>query len=99
MNIKDKISLSAMEKMREEIKSVEGNEVFFRGILNEENIVENVEVLARGNKSSTPAIIKKMKKEEVMIHNHPSGYLYPSDADIEVASYYANKENGGFYIV
>ncbi|MGL4533814.1 MAG: helicase C-terminal domain-containing protein [Fusobacteriaceae bacterium] len=99
MNIKDKISLSAIEKMKEEIKSVEGNEVFFRGILNEENIVENVEVLARGNKKSTPAIIKKMKKEEVMIHNHPSGYLYPSDADIELASYYANKENGGFYIV
>lgn len=99
MNIKDKISLSAMETMREEIRTTEGNEVFFRGIINEEGIVEKVETLARGNKNATPAIIKRMKKEEVMIHNHPSGYLYPSDADIEVASYYANKENGGFYIV
>ncbi|MGL6064190.1 MAG: helicase C-terminal domain-containing protein [Fusobacteriaceae bacterium] len=99
MNIKEKISLAAMNMIREEIELSSGNEVFFRGILGESGLVEEVEALARGNKRATPAILKKMKKEEVIIHNHPSGHLYPSDADIEVASYYANSFNGGFYIV
>lgn len=99
MNIKEKMSLAAIQIIREEIELASGNEVFFRGILEETGIIEKVEVLARGNKRATPAILKRMKKEEVIIHNHPSGYLYPSDADIEVASYYANSFNGGFYII
>lgn len=99
MVIKDKISPAAAAIMREEIKNAHGNEVFFRGIIDEVGIVDRVEAIARGNSHSAPAIIKRMKKEEVILHNHPSGFLYPSDADIEVASYYANKENGGFYIV
>ena len=99
MNIKEKISLEAINIIREEIGIAQGNEVFFRGIPDENGRVESVEVLARGNRGATPAIMRPMKKEEVIIHNHPSGYLYPSDADIEVASYYANKSNGGFYII
>ncbi|MGL4253901.1 MAG: helicase C-terminal domain-containing protein [Fusobacteriaceae bacterium] len=99
MNIKEKISLSAVALIREEIKNSHGNEVFFRGIVDEDGVVEKVEAIARGNSHSAPAILKRMKKGEVIIHNHPSGFLYPSDADIEVASYYANKDNGGFYIV
>ncbi|MGL4392229.1 MAG: helicase C-terminal domain-containing protein [Fusobacteriaceae bacterium] len=99
MNITEKISKAACQLLKEEIKNASGNEVFFKGILGESGIVETIEVLARGNKESAPAIIKRMKKEEVIIHNHPSGYLYPSDADVEVASYYANNFNGGFYII
>ena len=99
MNIEEKISQRAIEIMAEEIAESGGNEVFFRGILNEEKIVDEVEVLAKGNKYSVPAILKRMKKCEVIIHNHPSGYLYPSDADIEVASIYANRMDGGSYII
>jgi len=32
-----------------------------------------------------------MKKEEVIIHNHPSGYLFPSDADVQIAAHYSQK--------
>lgn len=99
MDITEKISLDAIKTIREEIEKANGNEVFFRGIPDEEGLVVEVEVLARGNKYSVPAILKHMKKEEVIIHNHPSGYLYPSDADIEVASIYSNKLNGASYIV
>lgn len=65
MNIEDKISLEARDKMRLEIEKVDGNEVFFRGIPDEEGVVTEVEVLARGNKYSVPAILKGMRKGEV----------------------------------
>lgn len=99
MNIEEKISFEAREKMVFEIAETGGNEVFFRGILDENKIVCDVEVLAKGNRYSVPAILKRMKKNEIIIHNHPSGYLYPSDADIEVASIFANKMDGGSYII
>lgn len=99
MDIKEKISSEAIEVMRYEISEAHGNEVFFRGIPDEKGIVTEVIVLARGNKTSTPAILKGMKKGEVIIHNHPSGYLYPSDADVEVASIYSNSQDGASYIV
>lgn len=63
MDINEKISLNAREIMKLEIEEAGGNEVFFRGIPNENGIVTEVEVLARGNKYSVPAIIKAMKKE------------------------------------
>lgn len=99
MNIYDKISTEATVHLKKEIISSNGNEVFFRGVLDDTGKIFKVEALARGNKHSAPAIVKRMGREEVIIHNHPSGYLYPSDADIEVASYYANNFNGGFYII
>ncbi len=99
MNIEDKISLEARDKMRLEIEKVDGNEVFFRGIPDEEGVVTEVEVLARGNKYSVPAILKGMRKGEVIIHNHPSGHLYPSDPDVEIAAIYSNKLDGGSYII
>lgn len=99
MNINEKISQEAILKMRNEIDLAGGNEVFFRGVVDEELVVTDVEVLARGNDKSVPAILRLMKKKEVIIHNHPSGYLYPSDADVQVASIYANKKQGASYII
>ena len=99
MDIKEKISLEAREIMCEEIKKAQGNEVFFRGIPDENGVVTQVQVLARGNEYSVPAILKAMRKGEVIIHNHPSGILYPSDADVEVASIYSNRMDGASYIV
>jgi ATP-dependent DNA helicase DinG len=97
--ITDKISENIINKMREEIENAHGNEVFFRGIPNSDGIVEEIEVIARGNKGSVPALLKRMKKREVIIHNHPSGYLFPSDADVSVASMYSNEKDGASYIV
>lgn len=99
MNIEDKISLDTREKIKDEIELANGNEVFFRGIPDENGVVIEVEVLARGNKYSVPAILKAMRKGEVIIHNHPSGHLYPSDADVEIAALYSNRLDGASYIV
>lgn len=99
MKIEDMIDAKSIKKMKEEIINSGNNEVFFRGILNEDRIVSEVISLARGNKYSVPAFLKRMKRNEVIIHNHPSGYLYPSDSDIEVANVFGNKKDGGFYII
>ncbi|MDR1835936.1 MAG: DEAD/DEAH box helicase [Fusobacteriaceae bacterium] len=85
--------------MRAAIADAQGNEVFFRGIPDDQGVIRKVQVLARGNKASVPAILKIMRKGEVILHNHPSGYLYPSDADTEIASIYANQMAGASYIV
>lgn len=99
MEIKEKISFEVREIIKDEIEKAGGNEVFFRGIPDENGVITEVKVLARGNKYSVPAILNAMKKGEVIIHNHPSGFLYPSDADVEIASIYSNKMAGGSYIV
>ena len=99
MDIDKKISKECRERMKSEIEFAGGNEVFFRGIPDENGIVTEYEVLARGNEHSVPAVIRHMKKEEVIIHNHPSGYLFPSDADVQIAAHYSQKKQGASYIV
>lgn len=98
MDIDEKINKEAASKMRAAIEAANGNEVFFRGIPDDDGVVIDVEILARGNINSVPAIVSRMKSQEVIIHNHPSGYLYPSDNDVAIASYYGNM-GGGSYII
>lgn len=93
MIITDFISESVINIIKNEIKNSNGNEVFFRGIPNNSGIVIDVEVIARGNESSVPALLNMMKKNEVIIHNHPSGMLIPSNEDVTISSIYG--QNGG----
>ena len=71
--------------MRKEIAEAAGNEVFFQGRCEAAKVVQ-VKVLARGNQNMTPALTGQLKAGEVVIHNHPSADLTPSDADLRVAS-------------
>ena len=85
-----------IELMRQEIAAAAGNEVFFRGRFVGDKVGE-VEALARGNQAMTPALSRQVKAGEVVIHNHPSGNLTPSDADLRVASLFG-AEGIAFYI-
>lgn len=98
MIITDFINENVIEKIKEEIINSNGNEVFFRGIPDKNQIVIDIEVLARGNTNSVAALVNKMRKNEVIIHNHPSGILLPSDADLTVSSMYGNS-GGASYII
>ena len=95
---KEYFSRKAREKIEETIRESSGNEVFFVGSLDEEGIIEDVMAVARGNDYSVPAIIQSGKSGEVVIHNHPSGNLTPSNEDIQMASVFGN-QGVGFYIV
>lgn len=93
----DRFTDGALLALREAILDAGGNEVFLLGTLSDGR-VNGVRVLARGNHHAAPAILGVPRPGEVVIHNHPSGQLVPSDADIEVSSALGN--NGvGSYIV
>nr|MBP7784711.1 DEAD/DEAH box helicase [Bacillota bacterium] len=55
-------------------------------------------VLARGNKGAAPVVGPTLIRGQVVIHNHPSGDLTPSDADVSVAASLAAR-GIGFWIV
>jgi ATP-dependent DNA helicase DinG len=75
-----------------------GNEVFATGVLDESGAVAEVRVNARGHDGAVLAIRDADQEAEVLIHNHPSGGLHPSEADLSIAARAA--ESGmGFYIV
>jgi len=80
------------------IQDAGGNEVFVTGMLDGQGLVVSAAVAARGHESAVPVIQSAVEHAEVLIHNHPSGNLQPSDADLEIAARTA--ESGlGFYIV
>lgn len=99
MKIEEKIRSETIKILREKISSFGNKGLFFRGILNEEGIVSDVIFISKDEEVNNINVFKVMKKNEVIIHNYPSGYLYPSDSDIKIANSYANKQDGGFYIV
>lgn len=88
----------ALLLMRHEIGAARGNEVFFLGRANVDGIVCEVETIARGTKVAVPAIISRASGGDVVIHNHPSGDLEPSTADMEIASVCGN-QGIGFSII
>jgi ATP-dependent DNA helicase DinG len=88
----------ALLLMRHEISAAKGNEVFFIGSTDVDGIVCEVEAIARGTKVAVPAIINRASGGDVVIHNHPSGDLEPSLADMDIASVCGN-QGIGFAII
>lgn len=98
MNSRERLTDRVIDIIKDAIIDAEGNEVLFLGKLDEDGIVSLIEVGARGDENSVPAIFPHMIKGDVVIHNHPSGYLKPSEADLNVASLLGN-DGIGFYII
>jgi ATP-dependent DNA helicase DinG len=98
MDISKRFSMPAVIAMRREIIRADGNEVFFAGTLNENGIVTSVTAASRGTEDAVPVNFTEAGKCGVLIHNHPSGLLKPSEADLGVASD-ASGNGQGFYII
>lgn len=95
----DKKFLSdARTSLREAIAEVGGNEVFAIGYCDTAGMIFEVEIVARGSTSSVPALESWFEKGSVLLHNHPSGNLLPSEADVAVAAE-AGSFGVGSYIV
>lgn len=92
------ISAEALQFIRATIQDAGGNEVFFLAYTDESGKIIEVVPLARGNDSAVPALIQVARQGDVILHNHPSGLLVPSAADVNLASEYGNK-GVGFYIL
>lgn len=98
MEIDRRFLRAAIVEMRRQIQEADGNEVFFTGVTDESGVVVSVAAFARGNSHEVPVHITEARTAAVLIHNHPSGNLHPSDADLCVAADCAEKTQG-FYII
>ncbi len=98
MDVPSTIAEPARQAIREAIDEAGGNEVFFIGRLGERGLVTDVEVTCRGSRDAVPALLDRPRNGDVVLHNHPSGQLAPSDADLALASRYG-QDGVGFYIV
>lgn len=95
LQIPDEVATS----LRRAISDAGGNEVYFLGRVDwdGEGIIARlgeVETFCRGDASSVPAIISGAEDWDLAIHNHPSGGLDPSEADLSIAAELGNKSVG-----
>ncbi|HEX6132341.1 MAG TPA: helicase C-terminal domain-containing protein [Longimicrobiales bacterium] len=78
-------------RIRAEIARAGGNEVCFVADVEVSGVVSAPRVLARGNQRAVLAAARDAAPGSLILHNHPSGDLTPSDADMAVAAeLYAN---------
>lgn len=96
--IDDLIAPEVQEAIRGEIQTIHGGEVFFVCRVDRNLAIEEAEAYAFGNSRTVPALLQYAKPGDVILHNHPSGNLEPSAADIEISSV-AGERGIGSYII
>ena len=88
--MKTRFSYEAAEKLRRGITEAGGVEVFAIGRMGLDQHVCDLDIHCRGNRDSVPALLKTPRPGEVVIHNHPSGVLEASGADMQLAQLYGD---------
>jgi ATP-dependent DNA helicase DinG len=76
----------AAAAIRAAIRLAGGREVCFVCTIDEEGMIATARVVARGDVRSVLALPGFAQRGELLLHNHPSGVLDPSDADLQVAA-------------
>jgi ATP-dependent DNA helicase DinG len=95
---KTRLTPPAAAAIRAAITLAGGREVCFVCGLDDQQRVATARVVARGDVASVLALPGFATRGEMLVHNHPSGRLDPSDADLDVAA--RIYDNGvGFAIV
>lgn len=84
--------------MRSAIEQAGGAEVLFVCTQGEDGRLESARPVARGNESMVPAPLPHMSQGDVVVHNHPSARMRPSNADLEVASRLSQEGIGSWII-
>jgi ATP-dependent DNA helicase DinG len=80
-----RLGAAATAFLGEEISRADGNEVCFVGTLDDSGEVVEARVVARGHSTAVLALVDGFEAGEILLHNHPSGALTPSHADLGVA--------------
>src|SRR5918992_435278 len=81
-----RLAPTAALAIRAAIRLARGNEVCFVGTVDEDGVVQTARVVARGDIERVLALPTFAERGDMLIHNHPSGVLEPSDADLAVAA-------------
>lgn len=84
--------------MRAAIRLAGGREVCFVCTIDADGQLRTARVVARGDVTSVLALPGFAQRGEMLVHNHPSGVLEPSEADYQVAAR-IHEEGIGFGIV
>jgi ATP-dependent DNA helicase DinG len=79
----------AATELRRAIRDAGGVEVFAIGDIEDSKVVR-VTVTCRGTENAVPALLDRPRTGQVVIHNHPSGDLRPSSADLHLAGLYGD---------
>ena len=82
----NRLSRQASSVMRAAIKLAGGREVCFACTVDGEGVVQGARVVSRGTVQKVLALERAAEPGEMLVHNHPSGLLEPSDADLGVAA-------------
>jgi len=82
-----RLSPAAAESLKAEIERAGGREVCFLAAVDEQRVVHKPRAVARGNFAAVLVAARDAPEGGVMLHNHPSGTLDPSDADMGVAAH------------
>ena len=81
-----RLAPEAARAIRDEVARAGGREVSFLAEVTRDGVISNPRAVARGNRSAVLAVARDAAEGSVMIHNHPSGNLEPSDPDLAVAA-------------
>ena len=73
-------------RIRREIERAGGREVCFLALVEPDRVVADPRPVARGNHEAVVAAARDAPEGQIMIHNHPSGVLEPSESDLAVAA-------------
>lgn len=86
--------------LKHEIASANGSEIF--AVLSKSEPAEprydQMEIICRGTPTEVPALVSRAQAGDMTLHNHPSGVLQPSDADMRVASLFGEEGVGSMII-
>ena len=94
----ERLAPPVVTMMRDEIRAARGREVSFVATLDGNGTLVQGRVVARGTVDAVLALPGVAARGEMLVHNHPSGRLDPSGADLTVASR-LHDDGVGFAIV
>jgi len=82
----ERLAPAVRELLRAEIASARGREVSFVARFDANGLIVDARVVARGTVDAVLALPGIAVRGELLLHNHPSGVLEPSGADLSVAA-------------
>jgi ATP-dependent DNA helicase DinG len=94
----DRLHPKAALAIKGAIRLAQGREVCFVCSLDEDGVLQSAKVVSRGDIGRVLALPGFAQRGEMLVHNHPSGILEPSTADLEVAAR-VHDDGIGFAIV
>ena len=98
MDATDRIAADAIWAMRSAIAEANGSEVVFACDVDADGAVSSADPVARGVQDMVAAPLANLRRGAVVIHNHPSGQLQPSRADVLIAADLAVSGVGAYIV-